>query len=186
MKTRSLLLLLCLLSSFSFAQISHRNILAPFESKITSELIPVDQWKPFPQAADEWQKIIPAEAQQILIQKGEQALNKAFQPIPATVTLEFLRTGNRTDYEAISFDKRYMLWDMVLAEAIEGKGRFTDHIIDGIWSVCEESFWGINAHIGMTKSGKRTTGRAGTRSRSFCCRNSRYPFVDRLPSRIQP
>jgi hypothetical protein len=153
MKPRPLLLLFCLLSSFSFAQISHRNILAPFESKIASELLPVDQWKPFPQTANEWQKIIPAEEQQALIHKGEQALKKAFQPIPATVTLEFLRTGNRTDYEAISFDKRYMLWDMVLAEAIEGKGRFTDHIIDGIWSVCEESFWGINAHIGMQKAG---------------------------------
>jgi Heparinase II/III-like protein. len=142
-----------LLRVTSNAQISHRNILVPFEEGINAQLIPVDEWKPFPQNAAGWKELIPVETQKNLIKKGEAALKKEFRAIPATVTLEFKRNGNRTDYEDISFDKRYMLWDMVIAEALEGNGRFTDHIIDGIWSVCEESFWGINAHIGMQKAG---------------------------------
>ncbi|GAT64305.1 heparinase II/III domain-containing protein [Paludibacter jiangxiensis] len=148
-----LLVFFSLTFATAFAQISHRNILVPFETGINTQLIPVDEWKPFPQNAAEWRNLIPSETQKNLIKKGEAALKKEFRAIPATVTLEFKRNGNRTDYEDISFDKRYMLWDMVLAEAIEGNGRFTDHIIDGIWSVCEESFWGINAHIGMQKAG---------------------------------
>ncbi|RYG00168.1 MAG: heparinase, partial [Chitinophagaceae bacterium] len=27
------------------------------------------------------------------------------------------------------------------------KGRFTDAIIDGVWSICEESWWGVPAHL---------------------------------------
>ena len=135
------------------AQISNRNILQPFEAGLAKDLVPRDQWKPFPQTPVEWKKLLPASVQLSLIKKGEEALNKEFKSIPATVTLEYARTGNRTDYEDISFKKRTMLWNMVLAESIEGKGRFTNHIIDGIWSVCEETFWGINAHIGMQKAG---------------------------------
>lgn len=146
--------LLCLSVEYIVAQTTQRrDILSPFETTIIEHLIPVSEWKPFPKTAGEWQRLLPQDTQTRLIKKGEEALQKKFISIPATVTLEFLRTGNRTDYEALSFNKRYMLWDMVLAEAIEGKGRFTDHIIDGIWSVCEESFWGINAHIGMQKAG---------------------------------
>lgn len=158
MKTNTHLLcavaLLCLSVQWITAQTtSQRNILTPYETRIVEHLIPANQWKPFPKTASEWQHLLPQETQTQLIKKGEAALKKEFRSIPATVTLEFLRTGNRTDYEALSFNKRYILWDMVLAESIEGKGRFTDHIIDGIWSVCEESFWGINAHIGMQKAG---------------------------------
>jgi hypothetical protein len=34
-----------------------------------------------------------------------------------------------------------------MAEVMENKGRFTDEIINGIWFTCEETFWGIPAHI---------------------------------------
>jgi len=34
----------------------------------------------------------------------------------------------------------------VLAECIEGKGRFLDQIINGVWALCEESYWGVPAH----------------------------------------
>jgi hypothetical protein len=44
--------------------------------------------------------------------------------------------------------------DLVLAESVEGRGRFSDAILDGIWSICEETFWGLPAHTGMQKAGK--------------------------------
>jgi hypothetical protein len=34
------------------------------------------------------------------------------------------------------------------------KGRFLDQIVNGIWAVCEESFWGVPAHIGAQKAGR--------------------------------
>ncbi len=34
---------------------------------------------------------------------------------------------------------------------MEGKGRFTDDIINGVWAICEESSWCLPAHIGQAK-----------------------------------
>jgi len=73
--------------------------------------------------------------------------------LPATVTLEFVRNGNRTHYEKISFEKRKMLFNFLIAEVYENKGRFMDQIMNGVWSICEESYWGINAHIIQSRSG---------------------------------
>ena len=67
--------------------------------------------------------------------------------------MDFVRNANRTRYETISFGKRDRLWNLVLAESIEGEKRFLDAIIDGIWSICEESFWGASAHLFIQKSG---------------------------------
>jgi hypothetical protein len=157
MKLKSLplqvfLLLFCLTSLR--AQITQRNLLQKFSPQQVSQwLISQGKWKPFPQNAADWRKQLPDSVIKKLIANGEAALKKPCNNIPATVTLEFVRTGNRTNYEALSFAKRNQLFDLVLAETVEDKGRFTDHIINGIWSICEESFWGITAHISLQKAG---------------------------------
>jgi hypothetical protein len=43
--------------------------------------------------------------------------------------------------------------DLILAESIEGRNRFTEAIMNGVWSICEESFWGVAAHLGTQKAG---------------------------------
>lgn len=54
-------------------------------------------------------------------------------------------------FEKISFSRRDALSKLVVGELIENKGRFMDDIVDGIWSICEESFWGVPAHLGYQK-----------------------------------
>ena len=49
--------------------------------------------------------------------------------------------------------RRHTLADLAVAECIEGEGRFIDNIIDGIWSTCEETFWGVPAHLSRQKAG---------------------------------
>ena len=44
-----------------------------------------------------------------------------------------------------------MLGTLILAEIAENKGRFIDQIINGIWSTCEESWWGISATVPVGK-----------------------------------
>lgn len=146
---------LLLLSLTSGSQVIHRDLLQKKYSlqSINGALISRTNWKPFPQSPQEWKQKVPDSVLTLLISNGEQALKKDFPVIPATIALEFTRNGNRTDYEGISFTKRVLLWDLVLAESIEGKGRFTDHIVDGIWSICEESFWGASAHLAPQKAG---------------------------------
>lgn len=159
MKNRSILYGLCVLgfTLFSFnitAQVTHRDLLSKFSlAQVRQALIPQNKWKPFPVTPEEWRKQLPDSLINLIIIRGEDALKKPFNSIPATVTLEFVRNGNRIDYEHLSFVKRNQLWDLVLAETVERKGRFLDHIADGIWSISEETFWGINAHIVAQKAG---------------------------------
>lgn len=94
--------------------------------------------------------------QEILKANFEKALSMTdyeWKPIPATVTLMFVRTGNRSVYESISFGKRSALFTFLLAELYENKGRFIDQILDGVWSICEESYWGVPAHLGQGHGG---------------------------------
>lgn len=136
------------------AQITNRNLLGKSTNKeLAASLISQDQFKPFPQTPAEWKALLPDSVISGIIKRGEDALGKEFKNIPVTVMLEYKRNGNRSDYEKISFGNRDQLWNLVLAEAMEGKGRFTDQIVNGIWAISEESFWGVSAHVSIQKSG---------------------------------
>ncbi|MBW4891333.1 heparinase II/III-family protein [Mucilaginibacter sp. HMF5004] len=135
------------------AQLIHRELLQKTSADLSQSLIPQGKFKPFPQTPDGWKQLLPDTVIANIIRRGELALKKEFKNIPATVMLDFVRNGNRTNYEKLSFEKRNQLWDLVMAEAVEGKDRFVDQIINGIWSVSEESFWGISAHVGAQKAG---------------------------------
>jgi len=136
------------------AQTTPRNLLSKFsKEEIVQALIPLSKWHPFPQAAKEWQQILPDSLRKTIVNKAEQYATLPFESLPASLMFQFVRTGNRSNYEAISFGKRERLFALALAEAIEDKGRFTDAVVDGIWSICEESFWGVPAHIGLQKAG---------------------------------
>ena len=155
MNIKAISLALLLSSTGAYSQITHRDLL---QKKYTTEairkMIPAPgEWKPFPQTPEEWKRILPDTTIARLIAQGERLLKRDYVSIPATIALDFTRNGNRTRYENLSFDKRNVLIDLVLAESMEGKGRFTDHIIDGIWSICEETFWGASAHVGLQKAG---------------------------------
>ena len=100
-----------------------------------------------PQADDSfWRDSIPQEMRQSYIEYGEQYLGKQWTVLPWTVFAENKQTGNRVIYEAQCFEKRRQMAALVMAEIIEGKGRFMGDIIDGMGSFCEETWWGIPAH----------------------------------------
>jgi hypothetical protein len=102
-----------------------------------------------PQADDAfWRDSIPQEMRQSYIEYGEQYQGKAWTALPWTVFAENKINGNRVNYEGICFEKRRHLAALVMAEIVEGKGRFMNDIIDGIGSFCEETWWGIPAHYG--------------------------------------
>jgi hypothetical protein len=125
----------------------------PFE-KLGPALLPREQWRPFPPAADRaaWEKL-PATEREEWIRAAEAHLGAAWPPLPATVFLEFQRTGNRTGYQRIRDQRRHRLEELVLGECAEGKGRFMDEIVNGVWATCEETFWGVPAHLGAQRAG---------------------------------
>ena len=93
-----------------------------------------------------WRDSIPESMRQSYIAFGERYLGKPWHSLPASVFAEFKKTGNRTRYEALMFEKRRQLAAIVLAEAVEGRHRFTSDIIDGLQSTLEETWWGLPAH----------------------------------------
>lgn len=100
-----------------------------------------------PQADDAfWRDSIPTEMRQSYIAYGEQYLDQPWASLPFTVFAENKQTGNRVNYETLCFAKRRQLAALVMAEIMEGKGRFTQNIINGMGSFCEETWWGIPAH----------------------------------------
>ncbi|MGM9734228.1 MAG: heparinase II/III family protein [Prevotella sp.] len=82
------------------------------------------------------------------VRYGEQFIGKPWISPSARLFAEFKTNGNRTNYEAFTFAKRKQLAALVMAEAVEGKGRFMDDIIDGLSSTLEETWWGLPAHYG--------------------------------------
>jgi Heparinase II/III-like protein len=145
-------LLLCVAIHNLFAQVTQRNIMS---KKYTSEaikqaLIPKNQWKPYPKTAAEWRAALPDTVLKNIITNGEAALNYTFEPISGTISMDFARSGDRLRHGGISYTKRNTLMELILAESVEDKGRFTEAIFNGIWSICEESYWGVPAHIRST------------------------------------
>jgi len=131
-----------------------RDLLHRFSpSEIATALVPRDQWHPFPQTRSEWQRLVPDSVRRSVIQEAAKYLHQPFSPISANLYLEFQRNGNRTDFENVSFAKRDQLFSLVLAESMEHQGRFMNDIVDGIWSICEETFWGDPAHYYLQKAG---------------------------------
>ena len=80
------------------------------------------------------------------IEAGRSFRSFSFAPLPATLFLDFTRIGNRSNYEDIYFTKRRALNALVLAECASNSGEFIDDIINGIFSICEESAWQLPAH----------------------------------------
>jgi len=89
------------------------------------------------------------------VRRAEELAAEPYPQLCASVYMQFVRNGNRSNYEELYFRRRSMLTTFVMAELYEGKGRFVDRIIDGMWFIMEESSWIIPAH---NWSGKPVTG----------------------------
>lgn len=90
-----------------------------------------------------------------LIAEGEAALATPFQMLHLEDWLAFSRTGDRIGYETPYFARRRQLNALVLAECVEGSGRFLPRIAEGIWLICEESGWQLPAHNSLVRGGPR-------------------------------
>ncbi|HTF29206.1 MAG TPA: hypothetical protein VK625_10200, partial [Flavitalea sp.] len=141
-----------LLISHSFSQ--SQNLLSGKYSgdRLKGVLIPASAWVPFPKITDRagWLKADQQMLQGIL-KRADSLINFEWPYIPATKSLLIERTGDRNEYQTVSFQKRNVLGTLLIAEVYENKGRFVDAIINGVWSICEESWWGVPAHLPQRK-----------------------------------
>lgn len=120
---------------------------------ILNMLLPIDIFAqgcfmPFPKANDAfWKQQVPAEMREDYITLGEQQLNKPWNVIPQETFAEFKTNGNRVNYEGESFGIRKQFVCLVMAEIMQGKGRFLPNICQGLhYFIEKEPWWGIPAH----------------------------------------
>jgi len=157
MNINKLFLVISLLLSIAKTETFGKDVLTKnltFE-QFESTLQPIELFKPYPAKSDRkiWDNI-SKEVKTHYISNAENLGNYKWPSIQATLMLEFVRNGNRTNYENISFSKRNALMDFALAELVENKGRYIDNIVDGVWSICEESYWGLPAHLKHAQAGE--------------------------------
>lgn len=127
-----------------------RNIFAELLNNISLQevILSPDEWHPYPDWNDTvfWNNL-PDEYKTSIIIKAESCLDNDWGNLYGSLFTDYVKDGIRTRYSDVSFHRREVLATLVLAELIEREDRFIDDIVDGIWIICEESFWGITAHI---------------------------------------
>jgi len=132
------------------------NLLSTSHSypELQDQLLKQEEWKPYPNYNDRiaWEQISDEVKQQYIL-AAEADVNEPWEILPAIVFMEFAENGNRSNYQAIRNNRRSALRNWVLAECMEGNGRFIDAIINGVWAICEESYWGVPAHLYLQSQG---------------------------------
>lgn len=117
-------------------------------SQVKQMLVTNQQWVKYPNYSDRtgWDKLTGKYKADIITQ-GEKFLDYEWKVVKATDYLAFDRIGNRSQMEAPFSSNNQALVGLVLAELAEGKGRFLDPIIDGVFHTCEMTTWALSAHL---------------------------------------
>src|SRR5690606_32911653 len=106
------------------------------------------QWVPYPNYADRkaWDRMTSTFKDE-LVRQGETQLNFDWKVVKATDYLAYERNGSRDIMQSPFGENGKALSDLVLAELAEGKGRFLDQIINGVFYHCEMTSWVLSAHL---------------------------------------
>jgi hypothetical protein len=151
---RNILLLLVLTGTTVQAQ-QPRNLLQKKAGpdQVRKYLTPDNSWITYPAYQDRkgWDSFTGTLKEQ-LIRDGEAMLNYSWKLVNATQYLEYERSGSRTAMEDPAGANNRALSRLLLAELAEGKGRFTDQLINGVWAACDMSSWVASAHLPVQRS----------------------------------
>jgi len=147
---KSIILLLLIFVYVSSPAKGERDFLKKSFSRqmVNASIIKNDSWINYPAYKDRagWAKI-PAKLRTEYINLGEKYLGYQWPTITLTMYMDYYRTGNRRIQENPWSQRKNALESLVFAELMEGKGRFMDDIINGVWSFCELTYWGWSAHL---------------------------------------
>jgi hypothetical protein len=144
------------LITINLSATEERNLLenSITKDRLSQTLAKSTEWVQFPAYRDRqaWESL-PSEVRAAVIRRGEEALRCKWSVITATDYLEYTRSGNRTAMSRPQSERTRALGRLALAELVEGKGRFIDQLMNGVWAVCEQSTWVQSAHLELQKQG---------------------------------
>lgn len=153
-----LIIFLALLLSAGIAKAYEpRNFLQKKASlqQVKTMLVPKSEWIKYPAYTNRtgWDKLT-GELKEKIIKGGESCLTYTWKVVTASDYLEYERSGSRTAMENPFGSNNKAMSYLVFAELAEGKGRFINQIVNGVWYSCDMSSWVLSAHLPVQKSGR--------------------------------
>ncbi|MEG0464530.1 heparinase II/III-family protein [Bacteroides sp.] len=143
-------LLLILIGCSSAQAYTERNLLQKKadEATVKAALVMNQKWVKYPtyHSRPSWDSLLGSQ-KAMLIAQGEKLLKYQWKLIPATAYLEYERSGERNIMQNPYEENRCALNTLMLAELAEGKGRFIDQLINGVYQGCEMTSWVLSAHL---------------------------------------
>lgn len=121
--------------------------------EVSTLLLPTERWVRYPAYADRagWDRLT-GDRKAEFIKAGEAYLKYEWKVVRATDYLAFERTGNRVVMQDPFGANNNAVMGLFMAELAEGKGRFLDALVDGVWHTCEMSTWVLSAHLPVQRS----------------------------------
>lgn len=152
MKTKSFfsLIVFVFLSCIKVVAYTERNFLqhVAAQESLAECLVLNQKWVQYPSYKDRegWSRFL-GEYRDEIIKNGESLLGYTWKVVKATDYLEFERSGNREIMERPFDDNNQAIVRLMLAELAEGRGRFIDQLINGVFHTCEMTSWALSAHL---------------------------------------
>ncbi len=151
---KKLLILLALTGlTFSAFSMEKRDVLQKEAKEIGLENALIKSFSeldiPNYKSRDFWNNL-PGALKKQYIEEAENALEYNWPVVKATDYLEIIRSGDRR--QSVYAAPRRALVALVMGELAEGKGRFIDQIVNGVWYYSEQTWWGWSAHLTAQKA----------------------------------
>lgn len=148
-KLSKLSIVFVLLLSFTRAWAQDKGILSSIctPEVLSERLVPYNDFTPVPRyGSSYWKDSIPEVMRRSYIAEAEKYIGKPWESVNISLFSDFRDNGDRDGYQNFIFAKRNKLMALAMGEIMEGKGRFLKDIMNGMFSVCEETWWGVPAH----------------------------------------
>lgn len=146
-----LLFFLCLWPAVNVFGYTEKNLLQNKANpqQVAAALQLNQTWVKYPGYADRaaWDLFL-GDSKAEYIAEGVKNLSYEWQVVKATDYLEFERSGNRQIMEKPINSNLIAIYSLFMAELAEGKGRFIDQLINGVYNMCEITSWSLSAHLG--------------------------------------
>ncbi|MEJ8843943.1 heparinase II/III family protein [Lacibacter sp. H375] len=152
---RAFILIVLFLNAFTVTAYETRNLLQKKASvdQVKASLVAKEAWIKYPAYTNRngWDAFTGS-LKDDLIKEGEAYLDYTWKVVRASDYLEYERSGSRVAMENPFNANNTALSRLLFAELAEGKGRFMNQIINGVWQTCEMSSWVLSAHLSVQKS----------------------------------